>query len=55
MKTSLTTLLLVSLASVGALASTEQNLHETRAARPGGTIVVDVVKVIWRIAYLSLS
>ena len=42
MKTSLTTLLLVSLTATGALAKTEQNIHETRAARPGGTIVVDV-------------
>jgi DUF4097 and DUF4098 domain-containing protein YvlB len=42
MKTPLTTLLLVSLTSVGAFASTEQNVHETRAAHPGGTIVVDV-------------
>ncbi len=42
MKTTLTTLLLVSLISAGAFASTEENIHETRPAQPGGTIVVDV-------------
>jgi DUF4097 and DUF4098 domain-containing protein YvlB len=42
MKTSLTTLLLVSLTPYLALAATEENIHETRAAKPGGTLVVDV-------------
>ncbi len=42
MKTLLTTLTLVSLASFSASAATEENIHETRAAQPGGTIVVDV-------------
>jgi DUF4097 and DUF4098 domain-containing protein YvlB len=42
MKTLLTTLSLVSLAGFTALAATEENIHETRAAKPGGTLVVDV-------------
>ncbi|MGH8095258.1 MAG: DUF4097 family beta strand repeat-containing protein [Chthoniobacterales bacterium] len=42
MKTSLTTLILVSLTTVAAVAATEENIHETRPAKPGGTLVVDV-------------
>ena len=42
MKTSLTTLILVSLTTCVAIAATEENKHETRPARPGGTLVVDV-------------
>lgn len=42
MKTLLTTLTLVSLASFSASAATEENIHETRDAKPGGTIVVEV-------------
>lgn len=42
MKTSLTTLILVSLTTLTAVAATEENIHETRPAKPGGTLVVDV-------------
>jgi DUF4097 and DUF4098 domain-containing protein YvlB len=42
MKTTLTTLILVSLTTVGAIAATEENVHETRPAKSGGTLVVDV-------------
>ncbi len=42
MKKLLITLTLVSLASYSASAATEENIHETRDAKPGGTIVVDV-------------
>src|SRR5438045_308875 len=42
MKTSLTTLILVSLTALTALAATEENIHENRPAKPGGTLVVDV-------------
>lgn len=42
MKTSLTALILVSLTSFTAFAATEENLHETKAAKPGGKLVVDV-------------
>src|SRR4051794_3003290 len=45
MKTSLTTLILVSLNTFtvcAASATTEENIHETRAAKPGGQLVVDV-------------
>jgi hypothetical protein len=42
MKTLLTTLTLVSLSVLRAAAATEENIHESRAAKPGGTIVVDV-------------
>ena len=42
MKTSLTTLILVSLTTFTAFAATEENKHETRPAKPGGTLVVDV-------------
>ncbi|HEY2800916.1 MAG TPA: DUF4097 family beta strand repeat-containing protein [Chthoniobacterales bacterium] len=42
MKNLLTTLTLVSLSTVAAFAATEENIHESRAAHPGGTIVVDV-------------
>jgi hypothetical protein len=42
MKTLLTTLTLVSLATLTASAATEENKHETRPAKPGGTLVVDV-------------
>lgn len=45
MKTSLTTLTLVSLSALAACtakAATEENIHETRAAKPGGQLVVDV-------------
>jgi hypothetical protein len=42
MKTSLTTLILVSLTTFAAFAVTEENKHETRPAKPGGTLVVDV-------------
>ena len=42
MKTLLTTLTLVSLTTLTAFAATEENIHETRAAKPGGTLVVDV-------------
>jgi DUF4097 and DUF4098 domain-containing protein YvlB len=42
MKTLLVTLTLVSLASFSAGAATEENIQETRDAKPGGTIVVDV-------------
>ena len=42
MKTSLTTLILVSLTTLTAFSATEENTHETRAAKPGGTLVVDV-------------
>ena len=36
MKTSLTTLTLVSLSALTASALTEENIHETRAAKRGG-------------------
>lgn len=42
MKTLLTTLTLVSLASFSASAATEENIHETREAKAGGKIIVDV-------------
>ncbi len=42
MKTLLTTITLVSLTALAAVAATEENIHETRAAQPGGTIVVDI-------------
>ncbi|HEX4666933.1 MAG TPA: DUF4097 family beta strand repeat-containing protein [Chthoniobacterales bacterium] len=42
MKTLLTTLALVSLTTFGALAASEENIHETKAAKPGGTLVVEV-------------
>ncbi len=42
MKTLLTTLTFVSLSALTASAATEENIHETRAAQPGGTLVVDV-------------
>jgi hypothetical protein len=42
MKTSITTLLFVSLTTVGAIAATEENIHETRPAKAGGTLVVEV-------------
>jgi hypothetical protein len=42
MKTSLTTLILVSLTTLTAVAATEEKIHETRAAKPGGKLVVDV-------------
>ena len=42
MKTSLTTLILVSLTTLSAFSATEENVHETRAAKPNGTLVVDV-------------
>jgi DUF4097 and DUF4098 domain-containing protein YvlB len=42
MKTSLTTLILVSLTTFSAVAATEENIHETRPAKSGGTLVVDV-------------
>jgi hypothetical protein len=42
MKTLLTTLSLVSLAGFTALGATEENIHETRDARPGGKLVVNV-------------
>lgn len=42
MKTPLATLILVSLTALTAAAATEENIHETRAAKPGGKIVVDV-------------
>lgn len=42
MKTKLTTLILVSLTTAGALAATEENIHETRPARPGGKLIVEV-------------
>src|SRR5215467_16380186 len=45
MKTSLTTLILVSLSSFAvctANAATEENIHETRPAKAGGQLVVDV-------------
>jgi len=42
MKTLLTTLILVSLTTLTAVATTEENRHETRPAKPGGTLVVDV-------------
>jgi hypothetical protein len=41
MKTLLTTITLVSL-TLAASAATEENIHETRAAKPGGTLMVDV-------------
>lgn len=42
MKTLLKTLLLVSLTTGSAFAATEENIHETRPAKAGGTLVVDV-------------
>ena len=42
MKTLLTTLILASLTTVTAFAATEENIHETRSAKAGGTLVVDV-------------
>jgi putative adhesin len=42
MKTLLTTLTLVSLTAFTATAATEENINETRAAKAGGTVVVDV-------------
>ncbi|HSU86067.1 MAG TPA: DUF4097 family beta strand repeat-containing protein [Chthoniobacterales bacterium] len=42
MKTLLTTLTLVSLTVLTAAASSEENIHQTRDARPGGTLIVDV-------------
>ena len=42
MKTLLTVLTLVSLTILTAFATTEENKHETRPAKPGGTLVVDV-------------
>jgi DUF4097 and DUF4098 domain-containing protein YvlB len=42
MKTLLTILLLVSLTSFTAFATSEENIHETRAAKPGGKLVVNV-------------
>ena len=42
MKTLLTSLTLVSLTSFGVLAASEDTVHETTAAKPGGKLVVDV-------------
>ena len=42
MKTLLTTLTLVSLATLTATAESEENIHQTRDAKPGGTLVVEV-------------
>ena len=42
MKKTVTTLILVSLGILGALAASEENIHETRPAKAGGTLVVDV-------------
>ncbi len=42
MKTLLTTTAILSLTVMAASATTEENIHETRAAKPGGTLVVDV-------------
>src|SRR5215470_10793704 len=42
MKTSLITLTLVSLALLGVSAATEENIHETRPAKAGGQLIVDV-------------
>ena len=42
MKTSITALLFVSLTTAGALGATEENVHETRPAQAGGTLVVEV-------------
>jgi len=42
MKTLLTTLTLVSLATLTTFSATEENIHEIRSAKPGGTLVVDV-------------
>jgi DUF4097 and DUF4098 domain-containing protein YvlB len=42
MKTSLTTLILVSLTTLTAVAATEENIHQTQSAKPGGKLVVDV-------------
>ncbi len=42
MKTLLTTLIFVSLTTLAAFATTEENMHETRGAQPGGKLVVDV-------------
>jgi hypothetical protein len=42
MKTSLTTLILVSLTVLTAVAAKEENIHQTQSAKPGGRLVVDV-------------
>jgi len=42
MKTSLTTLILVSLTTFTAFGASEENIHETKPAKPGGKLVVDV-------------
>jgi len=42
MKTLLLTTSILGLAAFSALAATEENIHETRAAKPGGKLVVDV-------------
>ncbi len=42
MKTLLAALILVSFTAVAAFAATEENIHETRPAKAGGTLVVDV-------------
>ena len=42
MKTLLTASILIVLTALPALAATEENIHETRAAKPGGKLVVDV-------------
>lgn len=42
MKTLLTVLSLLLLSALSAAAATEENIHETRAAKPGGKLVVDV-------------
>ena len=42
MKSSLATLILVSLTTLTAVAATEENIHQTQSAKPGGKLVVDV-------------
>ncbi len=42
MKTPLTISTILIAGALSAAAATEQNIHETRAAKPGGTLVVDV-------------
>jgi DUF4097 and DUF4098 domain-containing protein YvlB len=42
MKSLLTTLTLVSLTTISAFAATEENIHETKAAKAGGKLIVDV-------------
>lgn len=42
MKTLLTTITLVSLTTLTAFAATEENIHETREAKPGGKLLVEV-------------